>query len=99
MEQFDRLGFGPLEGVAPYDAPEASAPGDAPDLLEERVFFLRRPAGENHDPPTGEGALDDVGDALGQVRNVDVLLDIDFPRGLLLDLRGRGFYLDDVRAP
>src|SRR5438309_1288214 len=73
-EQFERVGFLALEGIAPDDGPEPASVTDRPGLLEEGVVvFLGGPAGEDHDAAPVEGGLHDVTDPLGQRLDRDLL--------------------------
>src|SRR2546428_9171908 len=73
-EQFERVGFLALEGVAPDDGPEPASVADGPGFLEEGVVvFLGGPAGEDHDTAPVKGGLHDVPDPLGQRLDRDLL--------------------------
>src|SRR5438309_3669249 len=84
-EQLERVGFFPLEGIAPDDGPEPASVADRPGFLEESVVvFLGGPAGEDHDAAPVEGRLHDVTDPLSQRLDRDLL-------GLIHLLRRRLF--------
>src|SRR5437016_2167088 len=96
-EQFERVGFLALEGVAPDDGPEPASVADGPGFLEEGVVvFLGGPAGEDHDAAPVEGGLHDVPDPLGQRLDRDLLGIVDLLRRRLFQVIGRQLHLDDV---
>src|SRR6266571_9323040 len=96
-EQFERVGFLALEGIAPDDGPEAASVADRPGFLEESVVvFLGGPAGEDHDAAPVEGGLHDVPDPLGQRLDRDLLGLVHLLRRRLLQVIGRQLHLDDV---
>src|SRR5437867_2948419 len=98
-EQFERVGFLALEGVAPDDGPEPAAVSDRPGFLEESVVvFLGGPAGEDHDASPVEGGLHDVPDPFGERLDRDLLGLVDLLRRRLLQVISRQLHLDDVGA-
>src|SRR5213593_2034200 len=98
-EQFERVGFLALEGVASDDGPEAASVAARPGFLEESVVvFLGGPAGEDHDAAPVEGGLHDVPDPFGQRLDRDLLGLVDLLRRRLLQVISRQLHLDDVGA-
>src|SRR5881397_3203390 len=96
-EQFERVGFLALEGVASDDGPEPASVADRPGFLEEGVVvFLGGPAGEDHDAAPVEGRLHDVPDPLGQRLDRNLLHLVHLLRRRLFQVIGRQLHLDDV---
>ena len=89
---------GPLEGVAADDRAIAAAVADGAGLVIDAVEILGRAAGEDDDAPAGEARLHDMGDALGQRADLDLLLLIDLLRLGLLEMGRRRLHLDDMGA-
>src|SRR5450759_2805806 len=96
VQELDGLVVRPLEGVAPLDRAEAAAQGGLLVLLEHFVDALGRAAREDHDAAAGEGALDHVGDALGERVGLDAGLLHHLACRVELDVRARWLDLDDV---
>src|SRR5207237_4902383 len=96
VEQTERLLSGPLKGVAADDRAEATAVADAANVVEERFVALDGAAGEDHDPPPGESALDNVPDAVRHGLGLNPLLFVHLASGFLFEVRRRQLHLDDV---
>src|SRR5262249_46627477 len=98
VEELDRVGLLPLEGVPAHDRAEAAPVADTSYLLEDILVALRGPAREDHYPAAVERALDHMTDALGDRADGDPFLLVVFLRLRQLDRRARHFHLDPVRA-
>src|SRR3989475_283549 len=98
-EQFKRVGFLALEGIAPNDGPKPASVADRSDFFEEGVVvFLGGPAGEDHDAAPVEGGLHDVPHPIGQRLDRNLLRLVHLLRRRLLQVIGRQLHLDDVGA-
>src|SRR5258706_577244 len=96
-EQAKRVGFGALEAVAPDDASKSPAVPNGLGLFDNCLLGVEGAAAEDRDPASVEGALDDVGDALGEGADRNPLRIKHLFRLRLLDMRGGKFHLDDMR--
>jgi hypothetical protein len=72
---------------------------DCADLIEQLVVIEnRRAAGEDDDAAAGESTINDLANALRRGRDWDVSFVEHLAGRVLLDMRRRQLYLDDVRA-
>lgn len=99
VEEGEGFVAGALEDIAAHDRAEAAAGIDGAGFIEQGVAIgVQGSAGEDDDATAIEGALDDVGDALGQGIARDTGALVDFGGCGLLQV-GRGeLHLDDVGA-
>jgi IstB-like ATP binding protein len=81
----ERVLFSTLERVAADNRPEPASGIDRADLVEQLVVVEDRgAAGEDHNPPAGESAIDDMPDALSRSRDRNALFVVNVAGCLLL---------------
>src|SRR5579859_4438521 len=89
IEEFESIGLFALERVAAYDGAEAAAIADGTHLFKEGLIGGGGTARKDDDAATIEGALYDIMHAVGQGRDGNFVLLIDFLRLGQFDLCAR----------